>query len=158
MSFEDDHSGHWVTKIRYNAFHDQLLLTGSTSTFASLYRASSVSTSPSPGQYGFTDMNNTNTFNMSIGDMSATQGSISLGGTSPRGNMTLASARSNTSANNGTQRPSQQDKCVQRYELEDSVTAIEWSGADAWVFAALSHNGTFCINTVPSKEKYRILL
>ena len=91
LSFEDDHSGHWVTKIRYNSFHDQLLLTGSTSTFASLYRASSVSTSPSPGQYGFTDMNNTNTFNMSIGDMSATQGSISMGGTSPRGNMTLHS-------------------------------------------------------------------
>ena len=51
-----------------------------------------------------------------------------------------------------------QDKCVQRYELEDSVTAVEWSGADAWVFAALSYNGIFCINTVPSKEKYRILL
>ena len=51
-----------------------------------------------------------------------------------------------------------QDKCVQRYEQEDSVTAIEWSGADAWVFAALSYNGIFCINTVPSKEKYRILL
>ena len=36
-----------------------------------------------------------------------------------------------------------QDKCVQRYEQEDSVTAIEWSGADAWVFAALSYNGIF---------------
>lgn len=51
-----------------------------------------------------------------------------------------------------------QDKCVQRYELEDSVTAIEWSGADAWVFAALSYNGIFTVNSVPSKEKYRILL
>ena len=47
---------------------------------------------------------------------------------------------------------------MQRYEQEDSVTAVEWSGADAWVFAALSYNGIFCINTVPSKEKYRILL
>ena len=50
------------------------------------------------------------------------------------------------------------DKCVQRYECEDSVVGVEWSGADAWVFAALSYNGIFCINSVPSKEKYRILL
>ncbi len=48
LTFDDDHSGHWITKVRYNQFHDQLLLTGSTSTFVSLYRASSVSTSPSP--------------------------------------------------------------------------------------------------------------
>ena len=62
------------------------------------------------------------------------------------------------STSGGRSGKSVQDKCVQRYELEDSVTAVEWSGADAWVFAALSYNGIFCINTVPSKEKYRILL
>ena len=100
LCFDDDYSGHFVTKIRYNQFHDQLLLTGSTSTFASLYRASSVSTSPSPGQYGYTDLNNTNTFNMSIGDLSATNASISIGGTSPRAmNNTINTARSATSNN-----------------------------------------------------------
>lgn len=150
LTFDDDHSGHWITKVRYNQFHDQLLLTGSTSTFVSLYRASSVSTQPSPSQYGFTDMNNTNTFNMSIVDSASNfSGSfmnssrVSQGGS---GGRTGGSAKS------------VQDKCVQRYELEDSVTAVEWSGADAWVFAALSYNGIFSINTVPSKEKYRILL
>jgi hypothetical protein len=44
------------------------------------------------------------------------------------------------------------------YELEDSVSAVEWSANDAWVFASLSYNGTLFINSVPSKEKYRILL
>ena len=44
LAFEDDQSGHWITKIRYNPFHDQLILSGSTSTFVSLYRACSVST------------------------------------------------------------------------------------------------------------------
>jgi len=68
LTFDDDHSGHWITKVRYNQFHDQLLLTGSSSTFVCLYRASSVSTAPSPSQYGFTDLNNTNTFNLSIAD------------------------------------------------------------------------------------------
>ena len=68
LTFEDDHSGHWISKVRYNPFHDQLILTSSTSTFVSLYRANSVSIQPSPSQYGFTDLNNTNTFNMSLAD------------------------------------------------------------------------------------------
>ena len=50
------------------------------------------------------------------------------------------------------------DKLVQRYELEDSVHAIEWSASDAWTFAGVSYNGTFFLNVVPSKEKYKILL
>ena len=50
------------------------------------------------------------------------------------------------------------DKVIQRYELEDSVSKLEWSLKDAWVFASLSFNGTLVVNTVPSKEKYRILL
>ena len=43
LSFDDDHSGHWINKVRYNPFHDQLILTSSTSTYVSLYRANSVS-------------------------------------------------------------------------------------------------------------------
>ena len=51
-----------------------------------------------------------------------------------------------------------EDKIIQRYELEDSVNVIDWSAADAWVFAGVSYNGTFFLNHVPSKEKYKILL
>lgn len=153
LTFSDDHSGHWINKVRYNQFHDQLLLTGSSSTFVSLYRAASVSTSPSPSQYGFTDLNNTNTFNMSMADSAS---NFSGGNSSFMNSSRLSSGTRGGGGTSGSKAP--QDKCVQRYELEDSVTAIEWSGADAWVFAALSYNGIFCINTVPSKEKYRILL
>jgi len=162
LQFEDHHSGHWLTKVRYNSFHDQLLLTGCTSTFVSLYRAISVSSQPSSTQLGI-DLNNTNTFNMSIGDMTER---TSNGGRSyiPADSLSQSSVNAGSSGGRGAQGGMQQsssavqDKCVQRYELEDSVTAIEWSAADAWVFAALSYNGTFCINMVPSKEKYRILL
>ena len=42
--------------------------------------------------------------------------------------------------------------------MEDTVCAVEWSAADAWVFAGISYNGTFFLNLVPSKEKYKILL
>ena len=93
---------------------------------------------------------------MSVGDLSMTNRSIAMSDNMSM-NQSINSQRS-TSQNNQNQRASQPDKCVQRYELEDSVTSLEWSGADAWVFAALSYNGTFSINTVPSKEKYRILL
>ncbi len=47
---------------------------------------------------------------------------------------------------------------ILRAELEDSVLAVDWSHKDAWVFAAASYNGTLVVGTVPSKEKYRILL
>ena len=52
----------------------------------------------------------------------------------------------------------EQDKLIQSYELEDSVHIIDWSAADAWIFAGVSYNGTFFLNHVPSKEKYKILL
>ncbi len=51
-----------------------------------------------------------------------------------------------------------QDCLIQRYELEDTVCSIDWSGSEAWVFAGVSYNGTFFLNLVPSKEKYKILL
>ena len=41
LQFED--LSHWTTCLAYNNFHDQLLLTGGTSTFAHLYRAQSAS-------------------------------------------------------------------------------------------------------------------
>ena len=89
---------------------------------------------------------------MSIADSAS---NFSGGGGSSFMNSSRISLGGGTSRQGGK---ATQDKCVQRYEQEDSVTAVEWSGADAWVFAALSYNGIFCINTVPSKEKYRILL
>ena len=43
-------------------------------------------------------------------------------------------------------------------EHEDSVYAVEWSGADPWIFASLSYDGRVVINRVPRAEKYKILL
>ena len=36
--------------------------------------------------------------------------------------------------------------------------AVDWSAGDTWTFAAVSYNGTFFLNTVPSKIKYEILI
>ena len=125
LQFED--LSHWTTCLAYNNFHDQLLLTGGTSTFAHLYRAQSASSMLSQ------EADLETTFNMSSFD--------------------LTSERSfKTKGENGV------DKMIVRVELEDSVVAVDWSQKDAWVFAAASYNGTLVVGTVPSKEKYRILL
>ena len=58
-----------VTKIRYNPSFDQLMLTGGTSTFVSLFRAPSVSSTPTSSgnliNNLINDLNNTS-FNMSM--------------------------------------------------------------------------------------------
>ena len=59
--------GHWINKVKYNRFHDQLVITGCTSTFVSLYRAGSVSQAPLNSNLA--DLNTTNTFLMNtMGD------------------------------------------------------------------------------------------
>ncbi|RLO05620.1 hypothetical protein DYB28_005087 [Aphanomyces astaci] len=41
---------------------------------------------------------------------------------------------------------------------EDSVYAVAWGSQDSWVYVSLSYDGRVVLNTVPSTEKYRILL
>ncbi|SCM25220.1 protein TSSC1, putative [Plasmodium chabaudi adami] len=41
---------------------------------------------------------------------------------------------------------------------EESVYKGAWSKTDAWVFASLSYDGRCVINSVPTEEKYKILL
>ena len=145
LEFEED--SHWINKVKFNRFHDQLLITGCTSTFVSLYRASSVSQMPL-SHVPLADLNSSNTFimtTMTLGD----------GGLDSDRFMS-STARGLFGGEHGGE--DIQDKVIQRYELEDSVNVIDWSAADAWIFAGVSYNGTFFLNHVPSKEKYKILL
>jgi WD40 repeat protein len=47
---------------------------------------------------------------------------------------------------------------VARYEHMDSVYAMAWGAADAWVYVTVGYDGKVVLNHVPSKEKYKILL
>eukprot|EP00347_Sterkiella_histriomuscorum_P005151 403357700 len=141
LEFEED--SHWISKVKFNKFHDQLLITGCTSTFVSLYRASSVSQMPL-SNVNLNDLNTTNTFMMTSMTM-------------PDDGYGPETSRMMTQTHRG-EGEDLQDKLVQRYELEDSVHVIDWSASDAWIFAGVSYNGTFFLNVVPSKEKYKILL
>ena len=52
------------------------------------------------------------------------------------------------------------DTLITRFDEahEESVYSVAWSVAEAWTFASLSCDGRMVVNTVPSTEKYKILL
>ncbi len=51
------------------------------------------------------------------------------------------------------------DVLVKAYtEHEDSVYAVAWSACESWVFASVSYTGRVIVSSVPSSEKYKILL
>lgn len=52
------------------------------------------------------------------------------------------------------------DRLVQSYTTDhtESIYGIEWSATDAFVFASLSYDGRMVVHTIPSNEKYKLLL
>lgn len=55
--------------------------------------------------------------------------------------------------------PSAPDGLVKVFdEHDDSVHQAAWSVSSAWIFASVSFSGNLIINSVPTTEKYSILL
>lgn len=122
---------HWVWSIRYNQFHDQLVLTCSSDSRVNLTRINSLASQP------FGQMVDPDESDLSeAGD----QNSIS----------------NNTTSNTGQNKL--EDGLICSFEEhEDSVYAAEWSASDPWIFASLSYDGRLVINKVPKKEKFSLL-
>lgn len=128
------HHSHWIWSIRYNTFHDHLLLSGSSDGNVNLLRASSIASQP----YGcFVDdqeeeddedeENNENEVEpKSIPDQ--------------------------------VDKPELKDGLVKTYkDHQDSVYCVEWSPSDPWIFASLSYDGQVMVNRVPSEEKGQLV-
>jgi WD40 repeat protein len=127
---------HWVTMARYNRFHDQLLCTAGTDGLVKLWRVSSVSSAP------LLDLADAD------GDVDAGMGGVPSVPESP---LPGASFREELD--------DARDGLVSVFDdHHESVSAVEWSASDAWVFLSLSFPGDVRINHVPSVEKYKILL
>jgi len=120
---------HWTTCVSYNPFHDQLVLSGGTDSLVNLLRMSSISSAPLL------------TFDDDHPNISATQLEGSL-----------------TKDPRHQHQPEGPNIRVSRYEHMDSVTAIAWGAADAWIYISASFDGKVILNHVPTKEKYKILL
>lgn len=124
----DDHS-HWVWCIRYNHFHDQLVLTSSSDSRVILSNVASLSSEP----FGHGVSDDVNSDSGGDDDDKESRCAAPL--------------------------PAQQDHVISTYEEhEDSVYAVEWSNTDPWLFATLSYDGRVIVNRVPKAVKYKILL
>ncbi|XP_044746634.1 EARP-interacting protein homolog [Coccinella septempunctata] len=110
-----DHT-HWIWSVRFNPFHDQLILTASTDGRVLLSSAASVSSE-------------------NVIESCLTEESNEL------------EAKQILS-----------DGPLQWCEHEDSVYCAEWSPAEPWIFASLSHDGRLLITRVKKSLKYQIML
>ena len=125
---------HWVTRTKYNPFHDQLVVSAGTDSSVALWRAASISSAPLLELDDDDEEDDDEEDEITKKDVEPNDGDID-------------SAKDIT------------DAMIRRFdEHEDSVYGLAWSLCDAWVFSSLSYDGRVVVNHVPSAEKYKILL
>lgn len=133
---------HWSTRVLYNPFHDQLVLSAGSDCLVNLWRISTISSAP---LLTFDDEQ----------QQQQQQPSNLLGG---GGNNTTGGSLDDPTDLQDLPEPEGPNVRVSRYEHMDSVNAIAWGAADAWIYMSASYDGKVVLNHVPSKEKYKILL
>jgi WD40 repeat protein len=148
---------HWTTCVKYNPYHDQLLLSAGTDSVVNLWRISSISSAPL----------------LDLGDDGKENDSFEK----RRNNDPIAAAAENGGVDDsfddmindnsfdddtdsqdteyGHDRP---DVRVTMMEMREAVYDVCWSAADPWLYVSLGYDGNVVLNHVPSKEKYKILL
>ena len=137
---------HYAWCVRFNPFHDQLLLSGGSDNLVNLWRVASCSSAPWIGAEE---------------PAGGTPGSNNSGsGSSNGGAGTGATGEGNWGAGDDADSSSDPPDVKVRVidQHEDSVYGVAWSPADAWMYCSLSYDGTVILNHVPSSEKYKILL
>ena len=154
---------HWVRTSKYNPFHDQLVLSAGSDAAVDLWRISSISSAPLLEM----DDDDNGSGSGSGGDDDENDRGDG-GGSSGSGGGVVSSPKSSTTSKSMNRRSSSGeaggggalDTLITRFDEahEESVYSVAWSVAEAWTFASLSCDGRMVVNTVPSTEKYKILL
>ncbi|XP_027201607.2 EARP-interacting protein homolog [Dermatophagoides pteronyssinus] len=131
------HHTHWVWSVRYNSFHDHLVLSSSSDGNVNLLRISSIASQPYGQLIEQEDLlDKEEDFNIKRLLISSNQ-------------------QSNQNPNNNQN----DDGLIKKFEDHaDSVYSIEWSPNDPWIFASLSYDGRLIINKVPDEEKMNIFV
>lgn len=139
---------HWVWSVRYNLYHDQLILTCSSDCRVVLSRVSSFASQPFGHLLDTDDTMNESTLNEDeelTNEVSTNKNELII-----TDNLTESTSFSQKKLD---------DAVVSVFsEHEDSVYAAEWSNADPWIFASLSYDGRLAINRVSQTEKYNLLI
>lgn len=134
---------HWLWSIRYNPFHDQLVLSAGGDSRVALMRAQSIASEPF-GQ--LTDLDNEHEDD-NENEEADKKGEVAL----------EESNNVEEPIDRQQERVSTRDEVIEVYEEhDDSVYAAEWA-TDPWVFASLGFESRLVINKVPKKEKFNIL-
>lgn len=142
---------HWATRVRYNPFHDQLVISAGTDSMVNLWRMSTISSAP---LVMLEDENSNHSSSSDRMTMMTTTNTKHHNHTTTGGNNNATEkAASSTSSSAATA-----NVRVSSFEHLDSVQSIAWGAADAWIYLSASYDGKVVLNHVPSQEKYKILL
>lgn len=146
---------HWIWSIRYNPFHDQLVLSAGSDARVALMRVQSIASEPF-GQMADYDDDDT-VENSSSKDVSDHKDD---GETQERSNDELPIDKDlldNVSTAKAKLPKQLGDEVLSVYEEhDDSVYAAEWA-TDPWIFASIGYESRLVINKVPKAEKFNIL-
>ena len=141
---------HWVRAVKYNPFHDQLVLTSGSDAAVGLWRVSSISSAP--------------LLEIDAGEEDEDLGSQGSDGSDNDGDKIqdrMSSHRSSLASSTieSKETSTADDVLIRKSEEhEESVYSVAWSASEAWTYASLSLDGRMVVSHVPSAEKYKILL
>lgn len=159
---------HWIWSIRYNPFHDQLVLSAGSDSRVALMRAQSVASDPygQIADYDDDDDDDNNNENGSTDgevDVDSKENSLKddrkeMSDRSKDGGSTInAEELDSGRAEDKKDRKQLSDEVIHVYqEHDDSVYAAEWA-TDPWIFASLGLESRLVIGRVPKEEKFNIL-
>lgn len=165
---------HWIWSVRYNPFHDRLVLSAGSDARVALMRAQSIASEPfgQMADYEEDDDNDNNILGDNLEITPDAEDSKESAKTLTQENVKESSscgvvdekdASDNLNDNRKESRNSDQlqqhpkDEIINVYEEhDDSVYAAEWA-SDPWIFASLGFESRLVINRVPKVEKFNIL-
>lgn len=136
---------HWIWTIRYNPYHDQLVLSAGSDARVALMRVQSIASEPFGQLADYEDDEN-----FSLRDVKDLEDDSDM--QEPDHN-----DLTNTDIDKSKLPKQLGDEVLNVYEEhDDSVYAAEWL-TDPWIFASLGYESRLVINKVPKAEKFNIL-
>lgn len=141
---------HWIWSVRYNPFHDQLVLSAGSDARVALMRVQSIASEPFGRELDDDDEET----NSSLSKDAPNDGQQAQDSAEKRDGLNVEDAPVISSAETSTHL---NDELINVYEEhDDSVYVAEWS-TDPWIFASLGYESRLVINKVPKEEKFKIL-
>jgi hypothetical protein len=146
---------HWANVVKYNSFHDQLILSGGTDGICNLWRMSSISSAP------LTDLATTgDVHDFELDDKDHPGSSTSFDKDEYRNSHEDDNVHDDENSTDTTSQGEEYnpDVRVSQMEMREAIYDVTWSATDPWIYVTLGFDGNVVLNHVPSKEKYKILL